>query len=119
MLPEKSKGDKAIMMDLQTVSEEIAKLEAQKPSYAVCAKLADLYIVKENLMKKQSGSYANYGRGNYENYGRGRENYERENYARSGGRGGNYGFDDYEYNYRVMEDDMEMRSPRMSMPSMR
>lgn len=94
------------MMDLQTISEEITRLETQKPSYGVCAKLADLYIVKENLMKKQGGTqYANYGRG-------------RENYAR----GGNYMYD--EYNYKMMEDDMDMgmemgRSPRMSMPSMR
>lgn len=111
------------MMDLQTITEEIAKLEAQKPSYGVCAKLADLYIVKENLMKKQSDSYANYGRSreNYANYGRDRENYERENYARGGGRGGNYMYDDYGYN-RIMEDEMEMgmdRPSRMSMPSIR
>lgn len=101
------------MMDLQTITEEIAKLENQKPSYGTCAKLADLYIVKENLMKKQSGSYTNYDRGNYTNYGR-----DRENYAR-GGRG-NYMYDDYGYNRMMDEDMMEMeRFPHMSMPSIR
>lgn len=112
------------MMDLQTISEEISRLETQKPSYGTCAKLADLYIVKENLMKKQGGSqYANYGRGreNYENYARGRENYERENYARGGGRGGSYMYEDSSnYNYGMMGDEMGMMEPpRMSMPSMR
>lgn len=99
------------MMDLQTISEEISRLEEQKPSYKVCEKLADLYIVKENLMKKQGSSYTNYGRdggnSNYTNYARG---------------GNNYMYDDYNYNYRMMEDDMEMgmgRPPRMSMPVMR
>lgn len=111
------------MMDLQMISEEISKLKSQKPSYNVCAKLADLYIIRENLMKEQGGSqYANYGRGreNYENYGRGRENYERENYARGGGRGGNYMYEDYNYNRMIEDDMMEMeRAPRMSMPVMR
>lgn len=102
------------MIDLQTISEEISRLETQKPSYGVCAKLADLYIVKENLMKKQGGSQ-------YANYARGRENYERENYARGGGRGGNYMYEEPNYNYGMMEEEMmEMgRSPRMSMPTMR
>ena len=66
-------------------------------------------------MKKQGGgssSYANYGRN---------ENYE--NYARGGGRGGNnsnYMYDDYDYNYRMMDEEMMGgRPPRMSMPAMR
>lgn len=96
------------MMDLQTISEEISRLEKQKPSYATCEKLADLYIVRDHLMQKQGGSYENYA-----NYGR-----DRENYARGGS--GNYMYDDYNYNYKMMEGGMEMdRSPRMSTPSMR
>lgn len=110
------------MMDLQTISEEITRLETQKPSYGTCAKLADLYIVKENLMKKQKGGSSEYA--NYERSG-GRENYE--NYARGGrgGNSGNYMYDDYNYDYNynrmMMDEEMGMggKPPRMSMPSMR
>lgn len=99
------------MMDIQTIIDEIARLETQKPSYGNCAKLADLYIVKENLMKKQGGgsaSYANYGRN---------ENYE--NYAR-GGRGrnnSNYMYDDYDY--KMIDEEMVGRPSRMSIPDIR
>lgn len=94
------------MIDIRTISDEISKLESSKASYPTCEKLADLYIVKDHLMKKQ---------GNYE-------------YARDGGsnygmyeRGGNSNYGRYE-NYGMMDDEMGMemgRSPRMSMPSMR
>lgn len=124
------------MINMQTISEEISKLENSQASFPVCQKLADLYIVREHLMKKQQGgnyarnrrnyeNYGNYNYGNYENYeqNRGRSNYE--NYER-GGNGGNdssqYTMYNEYYDDRMMDEDMMMggmKSPRMSMPSMR
>lgn len=83
------------MIDIQTIQDEIARLEGSKASYPVCQKLADLYVVKDHLMKKQ-GEYGYYNRGGQ-------------------GGGSNYTM----YDDRMMEDEMGMGRSRMSMPSMR
>ena len=83
------------MINMQTISEEIAKLEESQASFPVCQKLADLYIVRDHLMQKQGGNYEQYNRSDYGYYER----------------GGNSG------NNRMM-DNTDNR-PRMSNPSMR
>lgn len=91
-------------MDLKVISDEISRLESSKASYPTCQRLADLYIVKENLMKKQGG---NYERNNYGYYERGGNS----------GNSSSYGM--YDYDERMMDDEMGMRGSRMSMPVMR
>ena len=87
------------MINMQTISDEIAKLEESQASFPVCQKLADLYIVRDHLMQKQGSS----------NYGY---------YERGGGNGGNsgnysmYNDNNTYYNNRMMEE-MENRPPRM------
>lgn len=95
------------MIDLQTINEEIKKLERSQATYPVCQKLADLYVVKDHLTQKQGGNYS------YERCGRSvYPMYDRNNGS------SNYGMDNYYYDERMM-DEMEMgRPPRMSMPSM-
>lgn len=92
------------MINMQTIMEEISKLEESQASYPVCQKLADLYIVKDHLMQKQGGDYTS----NY-NY-----------YDRGGNGRSNYGmYRDNEYYDARMYTDMDMNKPRMSNPVMR
>ena len=62
------------MINMQTISDEIAKLEESQASFPVCQKLADLYIVRDHLMQKQ-------GQSNYGYYERGGNNGNNSNYA--------------------------------------
>ncbi len=39
------------MINMQTISDEIAKLEESQASFPVCQKLADLYIVRDHLIQ--------------------------------------------------------------------
>lgn len=92
------------MINMQTIMEEISKLEESQASYPVCQKLADLYIVKDHLMQKQGGDYTS----NYSYYDRG------------GNGRSNYGmYRDNEYYDARMYTDMDMNKPRMSNPVMR
>lgn len=97
------------MIDLQTIMDEIAKLEGSQATFPVCQKLADLYIVKDHLMQKQD---YNYERGQ-SNYARGRSNYGM--YENNGGN--NYAMRPDYYTEEMMGD--RMRESRMSMPIMR
>jgi hypothetical protein len=83
------------MINIQTISDEISKLEESQASFPVCQKLADLYIVRDHLMQKQGQSNYNY-------------------YERGGGNNGNYSMYDNNsyYTNRTMEE-MENRPPRM------
>lgn len=97
------------MINMQTISEEIAKLEESQASFPVCQKLADLYIVRDHLMQKQGGNYEQYNRSDYGYYERG---------GNSGNNSSNYTmYNDGYYNNRMM-DNTDNR-PRMSNPSMR
>lgn len=101
------------MIDMKTISDEISKLESSRASYPTCQKLADLYIVKDHLMKKQGGGDYNYNRNNYGYYERG---------GNSGNTGGSSNYSMYENYNMMMDDEMGMgmeRPPRMSTPSMR
>lgn len=89
------------MINMQTISDEIAKLEESQASFPVCQKLADLYIVRDHLMQKQGQS----------NYGY---------YDRGGGNNSNYNMyndNGYYTNNRMTMDSMESRPSRMSNPA--
>lgn len=53
------------MLNLQEIDEAIAELEAGKTSFSACAKLADLYAVKEHIMQetRQNEESTAYSRG--------------------------------------------------------
>jgi len=90
------------MINIQTISDEISKLEESQASFPVCQKLADLYIVRDHLMQKQ-------GQSNYGYYERGGNNGNNSNYAM-------YNNDGYYTNNRMTMDGMDDRPPRMSNP---
>ena len=66
-------------MNLHEIEEAIRELEQGSCTYGNCAKLASLYIIRDEMTKNGQGMYT-YARGG--------------NYARSGNyaRGGNYGY---------------------------
>ena len=91
------------MINMQTISDEIAKLEESQASFPVCQKLADLYIVRDHLMQKQ-------GQSNYGYYERGGNNGNNGNYTM-------YNDGGYYTNNRMTMDNMDNRPPRMSNPA--
>jgi hypothetical protein len=91
------------MINMQTISDEIAKLEESQASFPVCKKLADLYIVRDHLMQKQ-------GQSNYGYYERGGNSGNNSNYAM-------YNDGGYYTNNRMTMDGMDNRPPRMSNPA--
>ena len=91
------------MINMQTISDEIAKLEESQASFPVCQKLADLYIVRDHLMQKQ-------GQSNYGYYERGGNSGNNSNYAM-------YNDGGYYTNNRMTMDNMDNRPLRMSNPA--
>ena len=91
------------MINMQTISDEIAKLEESQASFPVCQKLADLYIVRDHLMQKQ-------GQSNYGYYERGGNSGNNSNYAM-------YNDGGYYTNNRMTMDNMDNRPPHMSNPT--
>ena len=53
------------MLNLQEIDEAIAELESGKTTYSACAKLADLYAVREHIMQEmnQNDTMPVYARG--------------------------------------------------------
>ena len=51
-----------MMINLREVEEAIKQLESSSATYNNCTKLASLYIVRDELMKKESG-YTSYSYG--------------------------------------------------------
>ena len=58
------------MINLREVEEAIKQLENSAATYNNCTKLASLYIVRDELMKKQ-GQYGSHSYGYYPYYERG------------------------------------------------
>lgn len=77
-------------MNLHEIEEAIRELEQGSCTYGNCAKLASLYIIREEMRKSGQGMYTYARGGNYARGGGG------GNYARGGSgnyaRGGNYGY---------------------------
>lgn len=106
-------------MNLHEIEEAIRELEQGACTYGNCAKLASLYIIREEMRKNGQGMYT-YARGG--NYARGGSNY-----ARGGGnygyapmmyeRGGSGGNSSSSYEYRrpmyYNEEDLMIRKPDM------